>query len=45
MELAGITYIGPPFAELPPVLATLPDDLAGLLRQINGFILFEGNAV
>lgn len=42
MELDGITFMGPPFEEGSPLLVTLPGNLVGRLRQINGFILFEG---
>lgn len=42
MELDHITFAGPPFEEAAAVIAMLPDNLAGLLRRINGFILHEG---
>lgn len=42
MELDGVTFVGPPFEEGSALLTTLPDNLVGLLRQINGFILFAG---
>ena len=42
MQLDHVTYAGPPFEEDAAVIASLPDNLVGLLRQLNGFILFEG---
>jgi hypothetical protein len=42
MELSNVTFIGPPFEEAPALVTALPDNLVDLLRQINGFILFEG---
>lgn len=42
MELDHVTFKGPPFEEREVVVAALPDNLVGLLRQINGFILFGG---
>jgi hypothetical protein len=42
MELSNVTFIGPPFEASSPIVATLPDNLVGLLQQINGFILLEG---
>jgi hypothetical protein len=42
MELSNVTFGGPRFEEGSAIAAALPDNLVGLLRQINGFILFEG---
>lgn len=42
MELSHVTFVGPPFEETAAVVALLPENLVGLLRQINGFILLEG---
>jgi hypothetical protein len=42
MELSNVTFIGPPFEEAPALVAALPDNMVGLLRQINGFILLQG---
>ena len=42
MELDHVTFAGPPFDEHAAVVAMLPTPLVGLLRQINGFILYEG---
>lgn len=42
MELSHITYQGSQFDEDSCVLAMLPENLVGLLRQINGFVQFEG---
>jgi hypothetical protein len=41
VELKHVTFTGPPLDD-EEVLARLPADLVGLLRQINGFIQFEG---
>lgn len=41
MELDGITWQGSPPAE-EPELSALPSPLAGLLRQLNGFVLRGG---
>lgn len=41
MHLDGITWQGPPLPDSPH-LSALPDPLAGLLRQVNGFILRGG---
>lgn len=42
MELSNVTFMGPPFEEGSSIVAALPDNLVGLLRQINGFILLGG---
>src|SRR5262249_39670927 len=42
MELSNVTFVGPAFEEGSLLIPALPDNLVGLLRQINGFILFEG---
>lgn len=42
MELDHISYTGPTFEEGASVVATLPQSLVSLLRQINGFVLFSG---
>lgn len=42
MELGNVTYHGPQFEAGSSIVAALPDDLVGLLRQVNGFIAFEG---
>lgn len=42
MELSHVTYAGPSFEEGAAIVASLPDNLVSLLRQLNGFILFEG---
>jgi hypothetical protein len=42
MDLDHVTFAGPDFDERSPILDMLPDNLAGLLRQINGFIMYEG---
>ncbi|MBK8257843.1 MAG: hypothetical protein IPK82_34895 [Polyangiaceae bacterium] len=42
MELDGVTFVGPAFDGGSVLLDLLPDNLVGLLRQINGFILFDG---
>jgi hypothetical protein len=42
MLLDGITYVGPPFEEDSCAVSLLPDELVELLRQINGFVLFDG---
>lgn len=42
MELSNVTFIGPPFEPGSSIVAALPNNLLGLLRQINGFILLEG---
>jgi len=42
MELDHVTFAGPPFEEELAIVASLPDNLTSLLRQVNGFILFEG---
>lgn len=41
MDLGHITFQGPPIDDR-EVLARLPEDLAGLLDQLNGFIQFGG---
>jgi hypothetical protein len=41
MQLEHVTFIGPPVDD-DDLLGRLPADLAGLLRQINGFIQFQG---
>jgi hypothetical protein len=41
MELSGVTFTGPPIDDR-EILARLPAELAGLLRQLNGFIQFHG---
>jgi hypothetical protein len=41
VELDSVTYVGPPLDD-EDVMPRLPGDLAGLLRQINGFIQFHG---
>ena len=41
MQLAHITFTGPPIDD-PDILGMLPTGLAGLLRQLNGFIQFHG---
>jgi hypothetical protein len=41
MELDHITFVGPPIDDR-EILAKLPDDLTGLLEQLNGFIQFHG---
>ena len=41
MELASITYHGPAIDD-PEILAELPSSLAGLLKQVNGFIQYGG---
>lgn len=42
MEFDHVTFVGPSFEEAAAVIAMLPDNLAHLLRQINGFILYDG---
>ncbi|MDO9568829.1 MAG: hypothetical protein Q7J58_05540 [Hydrogenophaga sp.] len=43
MQLEGVTYAGPPFEESDSeLLAALPQNLRGLLEQLNGFILHSG---
>jgi hypothetical protein len=42
MELDHVTFAGPEFEEAAEIIALLPNNLVGILRQINGFILFEG---
>jgi hypothetical protein len=42
MELSNVTFVGPPFEASSSIVAALPDNLVGLLNQINGFILLEG---
>ncbi len=42
MELSNVTFVGPHFEEGSAIAGALPDNLVGLLRQINGFILLEG---
>lgn len=42
MQLQHVTFAGVPFDSSDSVLPALPDDLIGLLRQINGFIMFGG---
>jgi len=41
MDLADVTFVGPPIDD-GEILAKVPGDLAGLLRQLNGFIQFHG---
>ena len=41
MELEQVTFVGPPIDD-PEILERLPSSLSGLLRQINGFIQFDG---
>jgi len=41
MELESVTFFGPPLDD-EELLQRLPANLAGLLRQINGFIQFHG---
>ena len=41
MELENVTFTGPPLTD-GDLLDRLPANLAGLLRQINGFIQFHG---
>jgi hypothetical protein len=41
MELSGVTYRGPALADT-PLLSELPADYAATLREINGFIAFDG---
>lgn len=41
MELSHVTYVGPALDDK-EMLAHLPDDLAGLLQQMNGFVQFSG---
>jgi hypothetical protein len=41
MKLEHVTYTGPPLDD-EDLLARLPSNLAGLLRQLNGFIQFHG---
>jgi len=41
MQLNHVTYAGPPIDDF-EVLEKLPENLAGLLRQLNGFIQFHG---
>jgi hypothetical protein len=42
MQLAQLTFTGPRLDESSPTLAKLPQNLAALLRQINGFIQYSG---
>jgi hypothetical protein len=41
IELAQVTYQGPPLDD-EETLEALPEDFITLLKQINGFVLFEG---
>ena len=41
MQLEHVTFTGPPLDD-PALLELLPSNLAGLLKQINGFIQFHG---
>lgn len=41
MDLDHITFVGPPVDD-EEILAKVPANLAGLLRQLNGFIQFDG---
>ena len=42
MNLENITYAGPEFDERSKIIEKLPDNLISLLRQINGFIQYDG---
>ncbi len=42
MELDHVTYRGPNFEDDHRLAARLPDNLRGLLKQINGFIQYVG---
>ncbi len=41
MQLESVTYVGPTLSDV-ALLDRLPANLAGLLRQVNGFIQFHG---
>jgi hypothetical protein len=41
MEIDGVTWVGPTI-DAPDILSVLPQDLAQLLSQINGFVLRGG---
>ena len=42
MDLSNITYQGPEFQEDQKIELLLPYNLLSLLKQINGFIQFNG---
>ena len=42
LQLASISYQGPPFSEASVVVPRLPPVLAALLRDVNGFVQFGG---
>ena len=42
LELVNITFRGPEFEVISPVVDLLPANLIGLLTQINGFVQFGG---
>lgn len=42
MDLEHVTYTGPAFEEKSAILGVLPANLLSLLRQVNGFIQFNG---
>ncbi len=42
VDLPGLIYEGPPLDEAELAAAALPENFAGLLRQVNGFVCLHG---